>query len=194
VPDLQLPIGLNFHVSIVLLVGQFLRITLILTEGLTEAPLCRARKPLRSIRALRRMVLAKGDASGGIWCDRRLAVADSGQEHYSSNNPSVTVVGCHRHQRLLQYLFCRPFYRPFRHLLGRGRHRAPILVVLFTFFACRLVSNGRGLSLTLRLSRVPYAPTHRESCSFLSLNGGRDLWLLLYTLSQRLSISYAHQF
>src|SRR5215212_739920 len=97
---------------------------------LAKAPLCRARKPLHSIRALRRIVLAKGDASGGIWCNCRLAVADSGQEHYSSNNPSVTVDGCHRHQRLLQYLFCRPFYCPFRHLLGRGRHRAPILVIL----------------------------------------------------------------
>src|ERR671921_795485 len=129
---------------------------------LAKAPLCRDRKPLHSIRALRRIVLAKGDASGGIWCDRRLAVADSGQEHYSSNNPPVTVVGCHRDQRLLQYLFCRPFYRPFRHLLGRGRHRAPILVVLFTFFAGRLVSHGSGLSLTLRLPRVPYAPTHRR--------------------------------
>jgi hypothetical protein len=119
-----------------------------------------ARQPLHSIRALRRSVRAKGDASGGIWCDRRLAAADSGQEHYSLNNPSVTVGGCHRHQRLLQYLFCSPFYRPFRHLLGCGRHRAPILVILFTFFAGRLVSNGRGLSLILCLSRVPYAPTH----------------------------------
>src|SRR5215218_7108457 len=60
VPDLQFPIGLNFQVPIVLLVEQFLRITLILTE----APLCRARKPLHAIRALRCMVLTKGDASG----------------------------------------------------------------------------------------------------------------------------------
>ena len=143
---------------LVLLVEQFLRIALLLSKGAVVP----GQKALALDTCATPHCTGKGRRKWGIWCDRRLTVADSGQEHYSSNNPSVTVVGCHRDQRLLQYLFCRPFYRPFRHLLGRGRHRAPILVVLFTFFAGRLVSHGSGLSLTLRLPRVPYAPTHRR--------------------------------
>ena len=96
--------------------------------------------------------------------------------------------GERRFLKLLEYLFCRPFDRPFRCLLSRGTYRSPALVILL---ALRRASLGLcrwrvGSTLLLPGTRYLFGSLRAHSAKTHPFRYGGSCLLLVFLPGRRI--------